>query len=323
MKHAGYGAVVLVRNGSTTTRLAAGLGRLSPRTPIRPTDRFRVGSITKTFVATVLLQLEAEGALGLDDPLEQWLPGLVPNGDAISIRQLLNHSSGIYSYTDDAGFSRDATRDPQRAWSPRRIVAVATRHKPLFAPGEGWSYSNTNYILAGLVVRAVTGRGVADELRTRIFEPLGLGGTSFPAGSVISGPHAHGYSWAAGKHRDVTSFNPSWAWTAGAIVSTADDLATFYGALLGGRLLAADGLKQLERTVSIESSTTRYGLGILRTRISCGIVWGHNGQVTGYVANVYSSPDGRRSAVVLINTDDLDNDERGAYQKVFDLAFCG
>jgi D-alanyl-D-alanine carboxypeptidase len=323
VKQAGYGAIVLVRDGSRTTRLAAGLGRLSPRTPMRPTDRFRVGSVTKTFVSTVLLQLEGEGALSLDDSLERWLPGLVPNGAAITVRRLLNHTSGIYDYTNDPAFFRAVVRDPARVWRPRELVAFAVKHRPSFAPGTSWSYSNTNYVLAGLVVRAVTGHAVRDELRDRIFGPLHLRGTTLPAGPVIAGPHAHGYTVQTGSRVDSSNLNPSWAWTAGAIVSTADDLATFYGALLGGRLLRPTQRRELEQTVQIESPTAAYGLGIFSLRLTCGTVWGHNGLVPGYVTNVLSGRRGHRQVVVFTNTDDLDAAEQGNYRRLIDTAYCG
>src|SRR2546423_2623856 len=218
------GAIVLARDGSRTLRLAAGVSDRAHRTPMRVSDRFGVGSVTKTFVATVVLQLVGEGRLSLDDTVERWVPGLVPGGDAITVRELLNHTSGLFDYLNDG----DATViKPYLAgkfsffWHPRAMVGVATRHAPHFAPGAGWSYSNTGYIVLGLIVEAATGDSIGAELSKRIFGPLALRRTSFSTGQRISGAHAHGYYRLPKRSlQDVTAISPSFAWTAGAIVST-------------------------------------------------------------------------------------------------------
>ena len=187
------GAVLLVREGERTIRLASGYGTLRPRAPMRAGDRFRVGSITKTFVATVALQLVGERKLALTDTVERWLPGVVADGERISVRQLLNHTSGLFDYGGDRSFVADAFRHPLKNWTPRQIVAIAIAHKPRFAPGAGWSYSDTNYYVLGLIVEAVTKHSLASELRRRILAPLRLHATSFPAGPRIAGRYAHGY----------------------------------------------------------------------------------------------------------------------------------
>src|SRR5438445_4297375 len=166
------GAVLLVREGDRTIRLTSGYGNLKPRTPMRAGDRFRVGSITKTLVATVALQLVAERKLSLADTVERWLPGVVPNGKRITVRRLLNHTSGLFDYGGDRKFVPEAFRHPLKAWAPRQIVAIATAHKPRFAPGAGWSYSDTNYYVLGLIVEAATGHSLASELRRRLVVPL-------------------------------------------------------------------------------------------------------------------------------------------------------
>ena len=168
------GVVALVRTGQQTWQGASGLGNLAAKRPARAGDRFRIGSVTKSFVATVALQLVGEDKFGLDDPLARWLPGLVPNGDDITVRQLLNHTSGLYDYTDDLP-------EPPRPFQPRQLVAIATGHRPLFVAGKRFSYSNTNYILAGLVIERVTGQRLATQLQQRIVGPLSLGDTEFPA----------------------------------------------------------------------------------------------------------------------------------------------
>jgi D-alanyl-D-alanine carboxypeptidase len=148
------GAVVLVRHGARTRRVASGYADRDARTRMRAGDRFRIGSLTKTFTATVVLQLAAEDKLSLDDTVEQWLSGLVPGGERITVRQLLNHTSGLFNYTEDRAVLEDMLRDRLREWSPRELVAIATAHPPTFAPGTRWAYSNTNYIVLGRIAEA-------------------------------------------------------------------------------------------------------------------------------------------------------------------------
>src|SRR6266576_2194859 len=187
------GAIALVRDGNQTFRLTSGYGNLEQKASMRPTDRFRIGSVTKTFVATVVLQLAGEGKLGLGDTVERWLPGIVPNGKQITVRELLNHTSGIFDVTNDKGFIARVLWKPTEVWTPRKLVATATAHKPLFAPGATWSYSNTGYILLGQIVEAASGNSIGTELERRIFEPLHLHATSFARSPRIAGAYAHGY----------------------------------------------------------------------------------------------------------------------------------
>ena len=301
------GVVGLVRTGERTWQGASGLGDLRANRPARAGDRFRVGSVTKSFVATLVLQLVGEGRLGLDDNLERWLPGLVPGGEKITVRQLLNHTSGLYNYTDDLP-------EPPRRFQPRELVAIATGHKPLFAPGTQFSYSNTNYILAGLLVERVTGQPLADQLQQRIFQPLGLDDTELPTTQrALAGPHARGYAppdkdWQVsdGPARlvDVTEMDTSWAWAAGAMVSTTADLARFYQALLGGQLLTPEQLKQMRTTVDASQvgHGTRYGLGLEVLRPGCAVeLWGHGGSLEGYQTTAFSTPDADRQLVMATN----------------------
>ena len=211
------GALVLVRDGDQTIRLASGYGNLARRTPMRVTDRFRVGSDTKTFVATVVLQLVGERKLALDDTVERRLPGIVPNGRKITVRQLLNHTSGLYDYAEDKVFLAQLDH-PNKVWSPSALVKIATKHQPVFRPGRRWSYSNTGYILLGLMVEEATGNKLGRELRERIFEPLGLRGTTFDTKPRIAGRHVHGYTKGRGRVRyDISVVNPSLFGAAGAI----------------------------------------------------------------------------------------------------------
>lgn len=315
------GVIVLTRDGARTRRLARGDAILATHAPMRPTDRFRVGSVTKTFVATVVLQLVGESRLTLDDSVERWLPGVVPGGERITVRELLNHTSGLFDYTQDEAFLQSWLRDPRHEWTPSEIIGIATAHQPTAAPGAAWRYSNTGYIVLGLIAEAATGRPLATELDARIFAPLRLRATSFDSGPRIAGRHAHGY-FGGGRARDVTAFSPSGAWAAGAIVSNADDVARFYRALMRGRLLRADLLNAMTTTVPIVPGA-RYGLGIAHVRVRCGRAWTHEGDFPGYLTSVLTSADGRREAVVMVNSDSLSDRAHRALGRVIDTAYCG
>jgi D-alanyl-D-alanine carboxypeptidase len=271
-----------------------------------PTDRYRVASVTKPLVSTIVLELVAEGRLALTDTVERRLPGLVPNGGSITIRQLLNHTSGLYDYGSDLKWQDARLNDPRREWTPRELVAIAVSHPPLFAPGRGWYYSNTNYILAGLIVEAVTGKPLGQELRDRLVTPFALRATTYPTGTAIEGRHAHGYVGrgsglpiAKGTLVDVTSILSPSAWGAGQVVSNADDLSRFFQALLRGRVLTAAQLRAMKTVVPGYA----YGLGIRRASTACGTAWGHNGDIPGYRNVVWATADGRRAAAVMVNVD--------------------
>ena len=202
------GAAVLVRDGGRTTRLASGHGNLDPRTPMRVTHRTRIGGVTKSFVAAVVLQLADEGRLALGDTVARWLPNTISNGDAITIRQLLNHTSGIFSYDkDDSVFAPYMQGDLTRPYDQAAGVRLAAAHGPLFAPGTKLNYSNTNYVLLDMIVKAATGNTIAAELQARVLGPLGLRQTSYPDSSLIAGAHTHGYM-PGDKPFDITLLTP-------------------------------------------------------------------------------------------------------------------
>jgi D-alanyl-D-alanine carboxypeptidase len=325
------GVVVLVRDRERTVRLADGFSNLARRTPMRVSDRFRIGSLTKTFVATVVLQLVGERKLSLTDTVEHWLPGLVPTGDKITLRELLNHTSGLAEY-DDAALAAKIASSPTKAWTPRQLISLATAKKPDFAPATRWSYSNTGYVLAGLIVEKATGHSLRTELQHRIFGPLGLHATSYDSLPRIAGHHAHGYA-LVGKPpaKDVSVLTPTWAGAAGAIVSTADDVARFERALLQGRLLRPSLLRAMQRTVPMGFPHNEYGLGLWKTgtlaitptfRLPCGVVWGHNGDFPGYLTNAFSSKDGDHQLVVLVSTDVPSQPFLKALAKLVATAYC-
>jgi D-alanyl-D-alanine carboxypeptidase len=301
------GAILLVRNGDRTVRLTAGLGNVAQKTPMRPGDHFKTASLTKTYTATVVLQLVGEGKLRLGDTVEQRLPGLVPNGSKITIRQLLNHTSGLFDFEVDPRYLKPyLSGNFGYYWAPRQLVQMGVSHKPLFPPGGGWSYSNTNYVVAQLIVEAVTGKTLGAELKRRIFQPLDLRDTSYPTKPGLPEPYAHGYM-LLGKPpaTDVTGLSPSLAPGSGAIVSTAQDVADFYRALLSGRLLKPKELQAMKTTVSertgkVVAAGPGSGLGIGRSGISC-VGWSHTGELPGYDVAAVSTGDGRRQTVLMMN----------------------
>lgn len=328
------GVIVFARHGERTQRLAAGVADRARRTPMRVSDRFRVGSVTKTFVAAVVLQLVDEGKVSLDDTVERWLPGLVPNGAAITVRQLLDQTTGLFDYLDDGSVLEPyLAGHSTHAWTPRALVGVATKHPVHFAPGAKWAYSNTNYIVLGLVVEAATGDTLAHQLAQRLFGPLGLRHTSLDTSGRIAGPHAHGYLRAGkGKLQDVTRLSPTIAWAAGAIVSTVGDVAQFYRALLQGRVLRPATLQAMQATVPMGFPGESYGLGLWDSRtlgltptfrLRCAAsAWGHDGDFPGYVTWAFNSRDGTRQVVAGINDDALTRTAQRAVAKLVGDAFC-
>jgi D-alanyl-D-alanine carboxypeptidase len=249
-------------------------GRITARGEIRPGDRFRVGSTSKTFISTVILQLEAEGKLGLDDPAERYVPGTGP----VPLRALLDHTSGINNHAENPAVFEGW---PLKHWEPRQLVDIG-----LAMPRKtGFYYSNTNYVILGLVIEQVTGRPYAREVERRIIEPLGLERTAFD-----EGPRVRGVVPGRAEGQDVTVQDTSWAGASGALVSTGRDLARFYGSL--DRLLSRKQLKRMKASAT-------YGLGLFAIKTPCGRAWGHNGAVPGYYTNAFTR--GERTVVVLVN----------------------
>ena len=326
------GAILLVRHGDRTVRLTGGMGDIALKTPMQSDDHYKIASLTKTYTATVVLQLVAEGKLHLTDNVEQWLPGLVPNGENITIRQLLNHTSGIPEFDTDPRYLKPYLGGRfDYYWAPRKLVALAVSHKPLFPPGvtKHTSYSNTNYVLAGLIVEAVTGNTIGSELRSRIFVPLQLSETTYPTKPGLPSPYAHGYLvLGTPPATDVSGLSPSLSPASGAIVSTADDVADFYRALLSGRLLRPDLLRAMKTTISegshVDIPGQRYGLGLELFPTSCGNALGHNGVVPGYMTFAFSSGDGGRQAVLMVNLDSgsFPKEAASRFFPLLDKAFC-
>jgi D-alanyl-D-alanine carboxypeptidase len=249
-----------------------------------PTEdkRFRIGSVTKTFTATIVLQLAAEGRLGLADTLERHLPGVVPQGDRITIRRLLNHRSGLPNVTEYERWLDRASRSPSTR--PIDVLRFAASHPLTFPPGSRWGYSNTNYIALGLVIEEATGHTYRQELEQRILEPLGLDSTELPETRLL-------------PDLDDEGENPNVPWAAGGIVSNARDLSSFFAALLSGRILSEVSVTEMKQTVVVDGGTGD-GLGIFSTELPCGRFWGHDGGILDYGTIVKASEDGNRIAVI-------------------------
>ncbi|MEU6812552.1 serine hydrolase domain-containing protein [Streptomyces sp. NPDC046831] len=290
-------------------------------------DRFRIGSVTKTFTAVVLLQLAAEGKVLLDSPVDAYLPGLLRD-DRITVRHLLSHRSGLYDYTNDMFASTvpgfEAVRS--KVFTYRQLVDRALAHAPTHAPGGVYAYSNTNFVVAGMLVEKLTGRPVRTAYEQRVIKPLGLTDTFYVhPGTKIPGPHARGYltpDEPGAPLVDATEQTVSWAQSAGALVSSARDLNTFLSALLGGRLLPAAQLAEMERWVPAGTGQA-YGLGLRRRDLSCGTsVYGHTGAVQGFYTYAFTTKDGRRSLTALANTSN-NGDVHATMLRTLESVFCG
>ncbi|MFI9557991.1 serine hydrolase domain-containing protein [Nonomuraea endophytica] len=303
---------------------SAGVADLKTGEKRRSGERFRIGSTTKTFTSVMVLQLAAEGRLSLDDSVDRWLPGLVRgngyDGRQITIRQLLNHTSGIFNYGNDAELMKTAMG---AAWyehrfdnyTPLQLVKIGLSNPPYFAPGAGFGYSNTNYYLAALIIEKITGRSYRDELERRILRPLGMSSTYLPERDTkIRGEHPVHHSTLFSMDpdpeiHDATEMNQSFAWAAGGIVSTTGDLQRFFGPLLAGKLLPAAQQREMFTTVATQGGpqwipNTRYGLGVFSQDLPGGVtIWGNGGATYGSWTFAMGTRDGSHLLTTQINGD--------------------
>jgi D-alanyl-D-alanine carboxypeptidase len=282
---------------------AAGLGDIETDTDMRPDDKFRAGSLTKPLISVVTLQLVEEGQFSLDDPMTAVLPESVtdkiPNSDQITVRMLLNHTSGIAEWLNDAVFVEVLT-NLEKVWEVDEFLDIAAAEEPDFLPGEGWAYNNTDYTLLGLVIEQATGRSWRAEIRERVIEPLDLENTLLPepGDQSIPGNHAHGYFFYEGEVFDVSYLDPSMADAAGghALVTTATDLARFLDAVLAGELFQNSGtLDEMQAYVDVpegfEPWAVGYGLGLEEFEFPNGVKGvGHTGGTAGYIGYVVHLP---------------------------------
>ncbi|MFE3152857.1 MULTISPECIES: serine hydrolase domain-containing protein [unclassified Streptomyces] len=300
------GALAEVRDRRGSTVLTSGVADVKSQAPVDRDSRFRIGSMTKMFTATTVLQLVGEHRVRLDAPVERYLPGVVRghgnDGRKITVRQLLQHTSGLPDFLDYLK-PQEVVANPLVRYDPRDLVALALKHPRVFKPGTGWDYSNTNYLLAGLIIEKVTGNTYAEEVRERIIEPLHLDETDVPDVSTISGPHPRGYA-QPGKDApllDITEVDPSVGGAAGGMISSGTDLNRFLGALLRGDLLRPAELREMMKTRCTGSKGgRRYGLGLeSRPLPGGGLYWGHGGDFLGYETMAGATVDGRRATVMV------------------------
>ncbi|MEV2272937.1 serine hydrolase domain-containing protein [Nonomuraea africana] len=322
---------------------SAGVRKLGASAKPPTNGLFRAGSVTKNVIATLVLQLVAEGKIGLDKPVADYLPEFKLDRE-ITVRMLLQHTSGLYAYTGE--FRPDGSVEPGipasgqdwvdnrfKTYQPEELVRFALSKEPRFKPGKGWSYSNTNYTLAQLLIEKVTGRSIGEEMKRWILRPLKMRHTVMPGTTNIPGPHAHGYyryqdadkQW---KVIDVSRQNPSMTAGAGDIISTTKDLHTFFSALNRGKLISAKLLAEMRKphpdSAGIFGS---YGLGLYVQNPGCGTIYNHNGSATaGYSALMYSTPDGKTTLTASVTTGDRAPDLT-AFPKLLDNllkeVFCG
>ncbi|MFI1379335.1 serine hydrolase domain-containing protein [Embleya sp. NPDC020886] len=271
--------------------------------PMTPDLNMRIGSETKTFTVTALLELVDDGLIGLDDPISAYLDG-VPDGEHITIRQLAEMRSGLFSYTADPDFVNALLSDPTRPFTPEELLAYGFRHPNVFAPGARFQYSNTNTVLLGLVVEKLGRMPLADFVHKRVTGPARLHHTLFPRGAEFPEPHAHGYTdqTLSGDVADATDWNPSWGWAAGAMISDLHDLRRWAKVVATGTLLSPATQAEREKFVPVPGfDGAGYGLGLFRTH---GWV-GHNGSLPGYESVTMYLPEQDATMVILLNTDIL------------------
>ena len=296
------GAVVAVRTGEGTWMTALGDADPDAGTPMEPGVHTRIGSVTKTFTGTLLMQLVEQGSLSLDDPIEDYVPG-VPNGDRITLRQLADMTSGVASYTRSTAFTDVYFARPETVFTPERLLEVGVAESPLFEPGAQFDYSNTNTVLLGMVIEKVTERPVEDVLEEQILEPLGMANTLWPGDSTeMPEPFAQGFTLQGDyatpdEPSNATHWNPAWGWTAGQLISNVDDLLVYGRALGTGQGL----LNEKSQTERLTSFPGQAGYGIA---MGCVDGWvGHTGELPGYNTSLYYDTTTDTTIVVQANSD--------------------
>ncbi|MEV0407446.1 serine hydrolase domain-containing protein [Actinoallomurus sp. NPDC050550] len=298
------GVNIETRDERGTRSIVAGAGNLRTHEPPRPSGRFRIGSVTKSFTATLVLSLVADGRIDLDAPIDRYLPGVLPYSEPITVRQLLQHRSGLFDYgsvlwPDPKTVARSRYRD----YAPADLVRIATQKPLQFTPGRQFLYSNTDYVLLGMLVEKVTGESYARALSRRVLDPAGLRNT-YPAGHDprLRLPSARGYEavYSSTRLTDLTTYNMSAAWASGDIVSTTHDVNLFYSALLGGRLVPPTLLRQMKQSEPAFPGFG-YGLGLGYTEMCGRQIWGHQGGVPGYGTYSFTSPQGPRQITISVN----------------------
>ena len=303
-----------------------GLANTAPAQAMTQGLSFRIGSITKTFTGNLVLQLVDRGKLSLDDPVSRFVPG-IPDGSRITVRILLNHSSGLFNYGSDPVFMAATELDPHRVWAPQELVTFGVSNPPYFPPGQGCAYSNTNYVLLGMIVEKVSGRTLERELASRITGPLGLRHTFMAEGPDLPGGSMHGYQYygESGGLEDLTDYyDPSISWAAGAMVSTLEDLHVWSKALAEGRLLSpalreamTTDMRELPGMSEFFGYPLFYGLGIM----DAGGWLGHSGMPLGYSSAMFYLPEREATMVVLFNLSGVEEPGMRLFMRAAKIVF--
>ena len=335
---AGYPAALAAVTDSKGESAGVAVGKGSLETGQAPPldGEVRIGSNTKTFVAVVVMQMVQEGKVGLDEPIETYLPGLIKgegiDASKITVRQLLQHTSGLPEYTDTVPGRSDIFQIKDHYAQPRDLLDTALSKPAAFEPGTQWAYTNTNYVVLGMLIERVSQRPVGEQIDQRIIKKLGLSHTYFPAPGdrSIKGTHPQGYHLSAeGKLEDITEMDPAWGWAAGAMVSTPSELNTFFQAVFDGRLLTQASIDEMKKSVDASSRFgpgVVYGLGLIGTPLSCGgTSWGHGGTIHGYQTNDAVGPDGTAVTIAvtampsaIADQSNLESSAKEKYQQIED-----
>ncbi len=303
------GAIATIYRDGRLMVLRAGQADVRYRRAPRPTDHMRIASVAKAFSGAVALNLVRAGSLGLDDTIAQRLGGMPAAWGAVTVRQMLNHTSGLPDYTQSKGFAKQAQNDPRGFVSPRKIIDWVRADPLEFGPGSRYEYSNTDNIVIGLIAEAVTGEPYGQQLERVVFGPANLRQTSFPTKVALPSPFIHGYVVTPSEQpADVSTFlSPSGAWASGAIVSTPRDLNAFIRSYLGLKFFSrAEQRQQMRFVPGGESSPpgpgkNSAGLALFRYQTKCGTVYGHTGNFPGYVQWAAASADGTRAVTTSLN----------------------
>jgi D-alanyl-D-alanine carboxypeptidase len=291
------GAVVVVRLGGQSRTVAVGQANVGTGATMTAADRFQVASMTKSMVAAVTMELVEQGTLSLSDTVEQWEPGLLPRGADITVGDLLGQTSGLPDYTPTVVTHYVSGKTPT---NPRALVGLVAHRPLMFPPGSRSFYSNTNYIVLGMILQTVTHQTLTRLLQHQLFGPLGLRSASLDPKRTLTPPVAHGYDHG----KDETNPELTWLWAAGGVVANMVDVARFYDDLLSGKVVRAPLLGQMlamRKETNHELPFSGYGLGVATIPTQCGPAYGHSGSVLGFIAHAWSTRNDKRSVVLAIN----------------------
>ncbi|MEO8446498.1 MAG: serine hydrolase domain-containing protein [bacterium] len=290
-----------------------GVSNLLTGKPISVDDKMRIGSITKTFTGTVILQLQDEGKLNISDKLSKYFPDY-PNGDNITLEELGNMTSGLFNYSEDDTFGNDMMQNMKKSFTPEQLIAISQKHAPYFAPGTGMHYSNTNTILLGLIAEKITGNTLQAEIQNRILTPLGMTNSNFAMNADFPDPHAQGYMYMDSTNivpTDVTDSDPSWGWAAGSMISTLGDVKKYAKKLATGGLISAKSQEErlkwgkvfVPATGGWANADLRYAFAIADFEGA----YGHNGGIPGFNSFMGYDPVLDATIIVLVNMQDNKN----------------